>query len=428
MRPLDEIAKTSIKILLQEPFYGHFMLGMPKEVTDSVDTAAVTLLNKQLVKLMVNPDFWASLSTDHRYGLIKHEVLHIVLKHLLTQVHYTNKNLYNIAADIVVNQYIKAAQLPEGGITLQRFWHLKNMYDIVLEPNKDVGYYYKQLKKAIEQTPKLSFNDCCQAGAGKNGQFPKDAQGYDTSSIDLSDLLSEGHPELDRHKLWTEVEKLSPGEKKILEHQVNNIIKETVNRVKHKYKNHGNLPAGLKVMLDKILEEMKPKFNWRRILRLFAASSNSSYLKNTIRRPSKRYGTTPGIKVKRRHRLLLAIDTSGSVQQKELAEFFGEIYHIWRQGAEIFIVECDTRIHSKYYYKGSAPTHIKGRGGTDFTAPVQFANEEYRPDAILYFTDGYAPPPAVPSRYPILWVISSQGLQAGQGTWDKLPGKKIKMN
>lgn len=428
MRPLDEIAKTSIKILLKEPFYGHFMLGMPKEVSDKVGTAAVTLLHKQLVKLMVNPFFWASLGTEHRYGLIKHEVLHIVLKHLLVFKNYSNKNLFNIAADIVVNQYIKASQLPEGGITLQRFWHLQPMYGITLEANKDVGYYYNQLKKAMGQDPKMSFETCCGVD-GQGGQCPppQDPNGYDTSPIDLSKLLSEENQELERHKFWNEIEKLSPGELKVLEHQVNNIIKETVNRVQHKYKNHGNLPAGLKEMLDQILEEMKPRFNWRRILRLFAASSNSSYLKNTIRRPSKRYGTTPGIKVKRRHRLLLAIDTSGSVQQQELAEFFGEIYHIWRQGAEIFIVECDTHIHSKYPYKGTAPTHIKGRGGTDFTAPIQFANEEYHPDAILYFTDGYAPPPAVQTRYPIMWIMSSNGLKAGEGSWDDLPGKKVKM-
>jgi len=82
------------------------------------------------------------------------------------------------------------------------------------------------------------------------------------------------------------------------------------------------LPSGLKELLDAILKDMAPKFNWRRILRLFAASSNSTYLKNTIRRPSKRYGTTPGIKVKRQQKLLLAIDTSGSVQKEEFLEFF----------------------------------------------------------------------------------------------------------
>ena len=155
-KPLDEIAKTSIKILLKEPFYGHFMLGMPKELSVETKTAAVGLMNRQVVKLMVNAEFWGKLNLDHRYGLIKHEVLHIVLKHLLTQKNYADKKLYNIAADIVVNQYIKPEQLPTGGITIQRFWALKHQYNIVLEPNKDVGYYYRALKKVGFKLPNIS--------------------------------------------------------------------------------------------------------------------------------------------------------------------------------------------------------------------------------------------------------------------------------
>ena len=421
--PLDEIAKTSIKILLSEPFYGHFMLGMPKMMSREIDTAAVSLMHKQAVKLMVNPEFWQGLNMEHRYGLIKHEVLHIVLKHLLSWKNYPNKKLFNIAADIVVNQYIKPVQLPDGGITLQRFWHLKAMYGISLLPNKDVGYYYHELKKILNQTPQQTF----QAVVTQNTQ-PTDPQGYDTSPIDLARLIAEDNRELDRHKLWKEIEELSPGQRKIMEHQMNNSIKQTVNRVKHKYKNYGNLPGGLKELLDAILKEMEPQFNWRRILRLFAASSNSTYLKNTIRRPSKRYGTTPGIKVKRQQKLLLAIDTSGSVQKEEFLEFFAEIHYMWRQGAEIYIVECDTHIHHKYLYRGIPPTHIHGRGGTAFEAPIQFGNEEYRPDALIYFTDGYAPAPSIPPRYPILWVISSNGLKADdKDNWNGLPGKILKI-
>ena len=422
-KPLDEVAKTCIKILLSEPFYGHFMLGMPKVISEEVDTAAVSLMNRQIIKLLVNPNFWQGLSIEQRYGLIKHEVLHIVLKHLLVWKEYTNKTLFNIAADLVVNQYIQAAQLPKGAITLQRFWHLETMYGITLSPNKDVGYYYKKLKDILDQQPKKSFQFII-----KNCSQPTDPTGYDTTPIDINRLINESHQELERHQLWKEMNELSAGEHKVIEQHVNSVIKQTVNRVKHKYKNYGNLPAGLKVLLDKILKDMKPQFNWRRVLRLFAASSSSTYLKNTIRRPSKRYGTTPGIKVKRQHRLLLAIDTSGSVQQAELLEFFIEIHQLWRQGAEIFIVECDTHIHHKYYYKGNPPTHIHGRGGTSFTAPIQYGNEEYRPDALIYFTDGFAAVPNLPARYPILWVISSNGIEQGKGNWEQFPGSLLKIN
>jgi len=425
MSAIDSISKTSIKLLLTEPFYGHFMMGLPKEISEQTKTAAVALMNKQSIKLIVNKEFWNKLNDDHRYGLIKHEMLHIVLKHLFIMKNYTNRSLFNIAADIVVNQYIKREQLPDGGILLENFAYLQPMYGITLERDKDVGYYYRKLDGMFKQQPKMSFEAACQKCGGRNRS--KGKGGKEEPQVKLTQKFIEESEALDRHKFWEEFEKLSEGERKLAEYQANRIIKQTADRVKHKYKNFGNLPAGLVSMLEDILAAMKPNFNWRRILRLFAASSNSTFIKTTIRRASKRYGVIPGIKIKRRNRLLLAIDTSGSVQDKELIEFFSEIYFIWRQGADIQIVECDTHIHNTFKYKGITPVKVHGRGGTSFDAPIKYANEEYRPDALIYFTDGYASVPKFPSRCPILWVITPNGLKENEGVWDKLPGKKLKM-
>ena len=405
---IDAVAKTCIRLLLKEPFYGHYMSGVPKEMTEAVPTAAVSLFNNQLIKLRVNPNFWESLSDAHRYGLIKHEVLHIVLRHLLTARDYSNKQLYNIAADLVVNQYIDPAQLPEGGITLKRFYYLENYYGVKLEPGKDVGYYYRKLDKVLKENPDSKMP----GGAGKG---------------DLFELLQNGSEELDRHADWKAIAELSPGDAKIMEHQLNNALKTTVSRIERSGNGYGTMPAGLVEELKGMLKAMKPKFDWRRMLRLFAASSNSSYLKNTLRRPSKRYGTSPGIKLKRRHKLLLAIDTSGSVPTRDLEVFYSEIYHIWRQGAEITVVECDAQIQKNYTYRGQMPKHIHGRGGTNFSPPIEYANKELNPDAIIYFTDGFAPPPRDKSRYPILWVITTNGLQKDTAGWKSLPGQKIRI-
>jgi len=59
MSAIDSISKTSIKLLLTEPFYGHFMMGLPKEISEQTKTAAVALMNKQSIKLIVNQDFWS---------------------------------------------------------------------------------------------------------------------------------------------------------------------------------------------------------------------------------------------------------------------------------------------------------------------------------------------------------------------------------
>ena len=277
---IDSISKTRVKLLLSEPFYGHFMLGLPKEVSVETQTAAVALMNKQNIKLIINEDFWNTLSESCRYGIIKHEILHIVLKHLFTLKNYTNKILYNIAADIVVNQYIERTQLPDGCILIEQFAYLKTMFSITLEPNKDVGYYYNQLNKTLKNPPKTSFEK-----AVKETNL-NDSKGE--PQIEISNLLKNLSKTLESHKHWSKIDKLNEAERKLAECQVNNTIKQTADRVKHKYKNYGNLPAGLAEILADILADMKPQFNWRRLLRLFATNSNSTYIKNTIRRPSKR--------------------------------------------------------------------------------------------------------------------------------------------
>ncbi len=405
--PLADISKIATQLLLQEPFYGHFMLGVPKELSKNIPTACVSLLGKSIVKLRVNPDFWSTLIPDHQYGLIKHEVLHLVMKHLFLQKNYSNKRLFNIACDLVVNQYINYSQLPKGAILLTTFEDLYKLYGLTLEPWKSTDYYYKKLQMVLQDP--TAFPDI-----GKLGELMND----------------EGNEQLEKHAEWYKFEEVDKAAEKIMEYQLYNQVKGVVERMKRNPRGLGHLPSQLVEYLDSFLSSYVVKVDWKRELRKFAGSSNSSYIKNTIRRPSKRYGTTPGIKIKRRNKLLIVLDTSGSVPIKDIQDFFGELHQIWKLGAEVIITECDADIKNTYIYKGLIPEKIKGRGGTNFTPPIILANQEIKPDGIIYFTDGFANVPLVKSRSSILWVITSNGIvNEGnkQSIWHKLPGKKVKM-
>ena len=131
--------------------------------------------------------------------------------------------------------------------------------------------------------------------------------------------------------------------------------------------------------------------------------------------------------MRRRQKLLIAIDTSGSVSKKELTRFFMELFHIYRAGSEIRVVECDAEVGHVYDYKGKVPEFVSGGGGTSFEPPVSYGNKVYRPDALIYFTDGYAPPPESNARFPILWVITALGIDQNDEHFAKLPGRKVKM-
>ena len=409
-RILKEVTSVTIELLLQEPFFGHFLTGLIKEVNPHVPTLGVRLDGPDAVQLSINPEFWDKelARKEYRYGVIKHEILHIALRHILMVDRFSHKQLFNIAADIVVNQYVDKGQLPEGAILLEQF------RDFKMDPGQDVGYYYKRLL-AEHRKGNTGGSSGGERGAGGN-----------PSSQRLAELLSGENEWLQRHDEWhRQMANLSAAERSNLEQKIDSIIHSASERVGER--EIGKLPGELKSYLKTIEGRHKPSLDWRRALRLFASSSNRTFLKNTIRRPSKRYGTTPGIKIRHKQRLLVAVDTSGSVSDPEVQRFFSEIYQIWRHGAEVMVVECDTAIKRQYPYRGHSPDFVMGRGGTDFNAPLEFANKHFHPDGIVYFTDGYALAPRVESRYPVMWLITPNGLPEHTGIWDQLPGRKVKM-
>lgn len=402
-RILEEVTRTSIALLLQEPFYSHFFSALNKEVVppeDALQTMGVGLRERKHV-LYINPVFWDQFFTDklHRYGVVKHEILHIVYKHTLADIRGLNRHIVNIAMDIVVNQYIEKRHLPAEVIFLEDFPELQ------LARDASWRYYYDKLVYLSQHLDTLF------AGTGSAEAFRS---------------IRESSHGLERHIVWEEIAALNDLDKGLLEADIDNLVH--IARAKTSEKSYGKLPAGFKTWLDSILYRPKPLVDWRRVIKLFAESSSKTRIRNTLKRPSKRYGTNPGIRVKRLKKLLVAVDSSGSINKEELHDFFNEIHHLWRQGAEIEIAECDAKMHRVYPYKGIAPRFILGGGGTNFNPPITYGNQTFQPDGLIYFTDGLAPPPIEKARFPLLWIISRNGIKPDSTEFKKLPGRKARLN
>jgi predicted metal-dependent peptidase len=92
---------------------------------------------------------------------------------------------------------------------------------------------------------------------------------------------------------------------------------------------------------------------------------------------------------------------------------------VYKAGARVTIIQCDTQINSIDEYDGKNIPTIKGRGGTMFDPPVDYYVEHRKEYAtLIYFTDGEAP---LPRKNPsgMVWVISSCGCH------QDFPGKTI---
>ena len=387
MNVYEEVVKHSKKLMFDEPFYGLMLIGMNKELSEQIDTACVTRDNIN-TKLMVNPEFWATLDENTKTGVLKHELLHIAFFHLLNMDNFPDRKLHNVAADLEINQYIEDKHKGEKWDGLEI--HKEPFAKLNLLPKQGTKYYYSMLQEEIQNNPE--------------GDIAKFMESMDPM-----------------HELWEAFDGLSDAEKKLIAKQIDHQLKEIADQVN---KNHGTIPGELKDYVLGLFEMEEPVLDWKAYLRRFNGMSQKILTKKTRRKPSRRYPSNPALKIKPKKRTLVAIDTSGSVNNNELIEFFNEIYHMYKTGTEITVVECDAQIQREYEYKGVLEEiKVAGRGGTDFEPVMVYLKEhQHKFQNLIYFTDGECSAPETKPMKPILWVHSSRS-----PINEELPGAKIKI-
>ena len=226
---------------------------------------------------------------------------------------------------------------------------------------------------------------------------------------------SEFNP-FDDHSTWGDFDNIPDATKQLMQNNINTILKNTAEQVE---KMRGTIPGEFTELIEKLRQKKPEVFNWKAYFRRLLGSIYDVNIRSTRRKESKRFSESAGIQHKKKVSILVAIDTSGSVSEKELQEFFSEIDYVYKAGARVTILQCDTRINAIEDYDGKNIPKIKGRGGTDFNPPVDYYvkhRKEYA--SLIYFTDGEAP---LPTKNPqgMVWVISSCGYH------QDYPGKAI---
>lgn len=375
-----QLIKACKELLIQQPFYGLFMLNLRKEIVDnnhSVKTAAVGP-NGVNFTLYVNKTFWEGLTDNEQIAVLTHEVMHICFFHLTDEFKADNPYNMNIAEDVSINQLITG--LPGGCVTLQS---LSKILGKKLEPNRGSWYYYREIEDFAKKHP-----DKCMLGVGV-GDFKQ----------------------IDDHTMWPS--DISEAERKLYENQVKSKLKETEAFIN---KQAGHIPGELKEILEKI-KNNPPVFNWRNYLRRVVGDSISSDLQLTRMRPSKRLPDARGIRLKRKPNICVVIDTSGSINMNNFSDFMSEINHIYKTGVEITIVECDTKITKICKFDKKSKFEFVGRGGTDMTDAISYYKEHKEFSSCVIFTDGYLSKFTFSTYKNLIWIITSDGNKS-----QKFPG------
>jgi len=360
-----------------------------RDVREKLITARVGLLlrasffgNLATRLKLVNADEWCSTAaTDGRHFyynsrfiqmlrpkeiefLFGHEVLHCVYDHFGRRGS-RDPQLFNIANDFAVNADLIKHRVGEKITTVPCLHDTK--YDgMSSEEIYDILY---------EKAEKIDISDLLDKMIDEHLDSEGDADGEGDQ-----EGKGKGRP------------KLSDSDRQAIKDE----IKEAMLAAAATTDGAGNIPAGVMRMIKELTE---PQMNWRELLRMNLESTiKSDY---TWMRPSRRgwhmEAVMPGRKNDEMIDIAIAIDTSGSIGEKMLKDFLGEIQGIMDSfpAYKIHVVSFDTDTYNPVQYDSDNLDSIvdyepAGGGGTDFDAIYRYLkDEDIQPRRLVVFTDGY---------------------------------------
>lgn len=359
-----KIQKARVGLVLDQPFFGSLILRLPCKPDPTCPTAWTDGKS-----LGYNPQFIDTLSLAQTQGLLCHEVLHCSNGHPWRK-DAREHDLWNQAADYAINPIVSSIpriELPPDGLMDDRF------------TGSSAEAIYSTLSQEEQE--------------GKRKKKPGPGFG--------------------------EVRPPQPGDQSADAPGLEADWKVATLQAAQSAKKQGKLPAGL----DRLIKEIKnPRVDWRSALRRFVQTAckddytwklpNRRYLSAGLYLPSLYSESIPPIAV--------AIDTSGSIDDRLLEQFAGELNSIVdeMQPASVDVLYCDSEIAGTDHFDKGEPVTFdpKGGGGTDFRPVFTHLEEADTPPAcLIYFTDlcGYFPDE--PSSIPTLWASTSEGKTAPFG-------------
>ncbi len=181
-----------------------------------------------------------------------------------------------------------------------------------------------------------------------------------------------------------------------------------VEQLNIKLEQHGDLPKGI----ERFIKSNKaPQISWRdELYRYVNAHAKSDY---RMFPPSKKH-LYRGIALPSIYgeelKIVVAIDTSASIDDELLQSFLAELYEIMQVFTHyvIELIECDAKIQNIQRLTPQEPLEptLNGGGGTSFTPVFDYIrdlNEDFK--FLIYFTDGKGSFPHYKPFIDTLWVM-----------------------
>ncbi len=395
-----DLNRHTHRLLQDEPFFTAISRRVSKRPTTTIPTAGVTV-DPETGKFMMlyNPEFFESLSDEHRCGILMHEFYHLVFRHVTTRLPEEGMSkLWNIATDLAINSHI-ADKLPDNALIPGR----EPYQDY--PPGKSSEWYYERLKVGVSlggDNPQGSAKPGSGKPAGEPEEEGEDGEKGKGEGKGGGKGEAEGEdPEtLDDHSGWGQSGDIAD----VADQRLRELLEDAVKECKSQ-RSFGSVPSEVsRELVKSIHRTLDPE----KVLRYFVKTSRKSNRRSTVRRINKRYPYIhPGKRVNRVANIAISVDQSGSVDDEMLKEFFN-LLNKFAKLATFTVVPFDTTVCEGSVYvweKGQSSNWERVRyGGTNFDAPTDWVNSRNF-DGHIVLTDMCAPKPKA-SKCQRMWITT----------------------
>ncbi|MEA3512590.1 MAG: VWA-like domain-containing protein, partial [Campylobacterota bacterium] len=346
----NRISKVKGKLIVDQPYFGSVAQQQQPKLNEDIQTFASTPEHFEY-----NDDYIDSLSDEELSFLLTNSAMHQALG-------YENRQegrlqwLWTMAQDYAINSL-----LVNNGLELPELLLYDDRFDTL-----SCEAIYKILEDEIDEdkhTPKDVENI-------RYEKMP-DTNEYDENPTNIEDMQEQ---------------------------------------LLNKAKLQGDLPLGIEILIPKIFDG---QISWRD--ELFTLIENSVKFDYTLSPPNKRYlwqdialPSLSGTKVK----LVVALDSSGSIDTTLLGEFLGEVESIMNsfENFEIDLLVADAKVqeHHILYPGDELICSLKGGGGTNFENTFEYVYDNIDSVTLmLYFTDGFGTFPKDEPPFETIWIVTN---------------------
>ena len=439
-----DIAALKRKMLVKYPFFGSVVASVGYKENKDIQTVGT-----DGETIYYNPEYLEGLSVEEQTFIFAHEVCHIAFNHILRS-EGKNPELWNIATDGVINQFLKrdGLKMAPGGIDMAEAisYDAEQLYEKLLQEKQQRQQQSGQGNSQQNQESKQQSNDGKQSGDNQQqsqsqqqgnsgsgslqeqkkqsqeqsgGESGEDPQKEDESKQDV------GH---DTHSMWEQAVKKHKEQQEKTDKKVEE--KDELEKKQEELESMGEKDAFKKNLEDKKkqLQELKeaiskqasqagastngdirtvndigtakPLIDWRYVLReAIKYDVDWSYKNATIENGV----VSANLEEQPMPETEIVLDTSGSINEVLLKNFLRECKNIL-QHTKLKVGCFDTRFYGFHEIRTEEDIEnmrFEGGGGTDFDVAVGAFSR--RVENKIIFTDGEALMPNM--SLDAIWIV-----------------------